>query len=199
MVAAIQQVSRAAIGRASLVEEIAITMSRRILLTLAFAVGALFVGTNNNDGDGRVLQAEFRYGAREQALDTTEGSATCTDDEDGRFVEFDLFSALVSRNYDFGDKWNTYHSSKHLFHLTHGELQDQIHRLILAIPPFNILHQRHCLLLIIFSLRAHGNLRIRVYNSQTYHLIPIVYQFIDQPFQGIFTVIVCVEPAEEGT
>ena len=80
MVAAIQQVSRDAIGRASLVEEIAVALPRRILLTLAFAVGALFVGTNDNDGDGRVLQAEFRDGAREQALDTAEGSATRADD-----------------------------------------------------------------------------------------------------------------------
>ena len=69
-------------------------MSRCILLTLAFTVGTLLVGANDNDGNGRILQAEFRDGAWEQALDATKGAAACTDDKDGRFVEFDLF--LVS-------------------------------------------------------------------------------------------------------
>jgi hypothetical protein len=47
------------IGSSSLIEEITVAVSCCILLPLAFTVGTLLVGANDNDGDRRVLQAEF--------------------------------------------------------------------------------------------------------------------------------------------
>ncbi len=58
--------------------------------TLFALLFALVFWTDNDDGDGGVLETVSAHGAGEEALNATEGAAACTYDEGDGGVDFDL-------------------------------------------------------------------------------------------------------------
>jgi hypothetical protein len=74
----------------ALVENVSVSSSGRIPQSLLLLALPLRRGSNNNDGDRRVLKAVLGHGARKQSLEASERTPASAYHKDGRLVYADL-------------------------------------------------------------------------------------------------------------